>query len=52
MKTKGNQLFIQILLLVVITAIVAFTCMSLTELVQRFSESAQDILLRFSFGGL
>lgn len=48
MRTRGNQLFIQILLLIVITAIVTLTCMSLTELVKQFSEAAGEMLTRFS----
>ena len=50
MRTKGNQLFIQILLLIVITAIIAVTCVSLTELVKQLSEAAGEILTRFNTG--
>lgn len=50
MKTRGNQLVIQILLIIVITAIVAYTCMNLAELVDRFSDAAGEILSRFNLG--
>ncbi len=50
MRTKGNQLFIQILLLIIITAIIAVTCVSLTELVKQLSEAAGEILTRFNTG--
>ena len=33
MRTRGNQLLIQILLMIIITVIVAYTCMILAELV-------------------
>lgn len=39
MRTRGNQLLIQILLMVVITIIVAYTCMNLAELVNMYSEA-------------
>ncbi len=50
MKTRGNQLVIQILLIIVITAIVAYTCVSLAELVDRFCDAAGEILYQFNFG--
>lgn len=34
MRTRGNQLLIQILLMIIITVIVAYTCMNLAELVE------------------
>ena len=38
MRTRGNQLLIQILLMIIITVIVAYTCMNLAELVNMYSE--------------
>lgn len=50
MRMRGNQLLIQILLMVIITAIIAFTCMNLVELVDRFSDAAGEMLTRFNVG--
>lgn len=50
MRTRVNQLLIQILLMVIITAIVAFTCMNLAELVDMYSDAAGAILTNFNFG--
>lgn len=50
MRTRVNQLLIQILLMVIITAIVAFTCMNLAELVDMYSDAAGEILTNFNFG--
>jgi len=50
MRTRGNQLLIQVLLLVIITAIVAFTCVNLAELVDMFSDAAGAALTRFNMG--
>lgn len=50
MRTRGNQLLIQILLLVIITAIVAFTCVNLAELVDHFCDAAGEALTRFNVG--
>ena len=35
MRARGNQLLIQILLMIIITVIVAYTCMNLAEYVFR-----------------
>lgn len=50
MRTRANQLLIQILLMIIITAIVALTCMNLAELVDRFSDAAGEVLTRFNVG--
>lgn len=50
MRMRGNQLLIQILLMIIITAIIAFTCMNLAELVDRFSDAAGEMLTRFNVG--
>lgn len=50
MRARGNQLLIQVLLMIVITAIVVFTTMNLAELVDRFSDAAVDAMSRFSIG--
>lgn len=50
MKTRGNQLLIQILLMVIITAIVAFTCMNLAELVDMFCDAASSTLIQYHVG--
>lgn len=50
MRTRGNQLLIQILLMVIITAIVAFACMNLAELVDKFSDAASDVMTRYNLG--
>lgn len=50
MRTRGNQLLIQVLLMIVITAIVAFTCMDLAELVNMFCDAVGDTLTTFSLG--
>ena len=39
MRARGNQLLIQILLMIIITVIVAYTCMNLAELVNMYSEA-------------
>lgn len=50
MRTRANQLLIQILLMIIITAIVALTCMNLAELVDMFSDAAGEVLTRFNVG--
>lgn len=50
MRTRGNQFLIQILLMVIITAIVAFTCMNLAELVDMFSDAATEVITRCTLG--
>ena len=50
MRTRINQIWIQVLLMLVITAIVAFTCMNLAELVDMFSDAAGEALTRFNLG--
>ena len=44
MRTRGNQLLIQILLMIIITVIVAYTCMNLAELVNMYSEAERQLL--------
>lgn len=46
MKSRMNQLVIQVLLMVIITVIVAYTCVNLAELVDKFSDAVFDILTR------
>lgn len=48
MKSRMNQLVIQVLLMVIITVIVAYTCVSLAELVGEFSEAAFNVLSRMN----
>lgn len=48
MKSRMNQLVIQVLLMVIITVIVAYTCVNLAELVDKFSEAAFDVLTRMN----
>lgn len=50
MRTRGNQLLIQVLLMIIITIIVAFTCMNLAELVDMFSDAAGNILTNLKPG--
>ena len=50
MKTRGQQLLVQVLLMVVITEIVDFTCMNLDELVDMFSNEEGRVLTSFTFG--
>lgn len=50
MRTRGNQLLIEILLMIVITAIVAFTCMNLAELVDKYTDAVNDAITGFNFG--
>lgn len=50
MRTRGNQLLIQVLLMIIITAIVAFTCMNLAELVDMFADAAGNILTNSGIG--
>lgn len=50
MRTRGNQLLIQVLLMIIITIIVAFTCMNLAELVDMFSDAAGNILTNLNPG--
>lgn len=45
-----NQLLIQILLMMITTAIVVFTCMNLVELVDMFSDAAGNAMTQFNFG--
>ena len=44
MRTRGNQLLIQILLMIIITVIVAYTCMNLAELVNIPKRSERQLL--------
>lgn len=50
MRTRDNQLLIQILLMVIITAIVVFTYVNLAELVDMFSDAAGNAMTRFNIG--
>lgn len=50
MKTRGNQLLIQVLLMIIITVIVTFTCMNLAELVGQFSDAVGDVLTKTGIG--
>lgn len=50
MRMRGNQLLIQVLLMIIITIIVAFTCMNLAELVDMFSDAAGNILTNLNPG--
>lgn len=50
MRTRGNQLLIQVLLIVVITTIVALTCMNLAELVGMFSDAIGNTINQFNLG--
>lgn len=50
MRTRGNQLLVQILLMIVTTAIVAFACVNLAALVDRFSEAVGDVWIGTHFG--
>lgn len=49
MKTR-EKLFIEILMMIVITAIVIFTCVNLTELVTMFNDAAKNALSTIRFG--
>ena len=46
MKARMNQLVIQILLVVIITVIVTYTCVNLAELVDKFSDAVFNVLTR------
>lgn len=46
MRTRGNQLLIQILLMIIITVIVAYTCMNLAELVNMYPKRSERQLLK------
>lgn len=50
MRTRSTQLLIQILLMIIITAVVAFTCMNLAELVDLFSDAAVNTITQFDIG--
>lgn len=50
MRTRGNQLLIQILLMIIITAIVAYTCMNLAELVNMYSEAIGNAITQIGAG--
>lgn len=50
MKTRGYQLFIQILLVIVITAIVTMTCINLADLMEEFTRAMGNALTRFRWG--
>lgn len=50
MRVRDNQLLIQILLMIIITAIIVFTCMNLAELVDLFSDAAGEVLTRSNTG--
>ena len=50
MKARGQQLLVQVLLMIIIMAIVAFSYTNLAELVDMFSNAADRILTRLTFG--
>lgn len=50
MRPRENQLFVEILLLIVITGIVVFTCVNLVELVNMFTDAAGTALTKFNVG--
>ena len=50
MRTRGNQLLIQILLMIIITVIVAYTCMNLAELVNMYSEAIGKAITQINAG--
>lgn len=50
MKTRMNQLGIQVLLIMVIAAIVAYTCVNLAELVGIFSDAVKELLSGAKWG--
>ena len=50
MRTRGNQLLIQILLMIIITVIVADTCMNLAELVNMYSEAIGKAITQINAG--
>lgn len=43
MRTKGNQFVVEVLLLIVITAIVAFTCVNLLDLIDKFKGALENV---------
>ena len=47
MRARGNQLLIQILLMIIITVIVAYTCMNLAELVNMYSEAIGKAIMSY-----
>ncbi len=46
MKARMNQLVIQVLLMIIITAIVTYTCVNLAELIDIFSDEVAKVLTR------
>lgn len=48
MKTRLNQLVIQILLMIIITVIVAYICINLAELVDKYSSAIFNVLTRMN----
>lgn len=50
MRPRENQLFVEILLLIVITGIVLVTCVNLVELVKMFVDAAGTALMKFNIG--
>lgn len=50
MKTRVNQLFVQILLLIVITGIIAYACMYLMAIADKFVGTTEEVLTKLNFG--
>ncbi len=50
MKTRGTNLWIQFLLMIIITAIVTYSCMNLAELLSMYTDVIQNTLSEFHFG--
>lgn len=50
MRPRENQLIVEILLLIIITGIVIFTCLNLAQLVSVFSDAAGKAISGFKIG--
>lgn len=50
MRPRENQLIVEILLLIVITGIVIFTCVNLAQLVNVFSDAMGKMITGFNIG--
>ncbi|MEG0795495.1 MAG: hypothetical protein RR397_03145 [Odoribacter sp.] len=50
MKTRGYQLLVQVLLLIVISMIVTYTCMYWAELMDIFSNAVKNSIIQFNLG--
>lgn len=50
MRPRENQLIVEILLLIVITGIVIFTCLNLAQLVNVFSDAVGKAISGFNIG--